>query len=135
MTRKLTPEELARIPVVIRDGTAVAHSSTEQVLKDLRNQGIRLVAMRCDSPHAVKEAVKRNLRGGGYSERRVKEGQLDRIGPRRQNLHRLSQTQTAHAQCPGVPGAFTLTSAAKHFSAKPTSFWIKADTNSSGHIE
>jgi LysR family transcriptional regulator, transcriptional activator of the cysJI operon len=59
--KTLTLKDLARIPLVIRDGHG-AHGSTEQILKDLRKNGVSSeIAMRCDSPQAVKEAVRQNL--------------------------------------------------------------------------
>ncbi len=59
--RKLTLKDLIRIPLVIRDGKG-GHGSTEQILKDLRKNGVSSeIAMRCDSPQAVKEAVRQNL--------------------------------------------------------------------------
>jgi DNA-binding transcriptional LysR family regulator len=59
--RKLTLKDLIRIPLVIRDGKG-GHGSTEQILKDLRKNGVSSeFAMRCDSPQAVKEAVRQNL--------------------------------------------------------------------------
>jgi DNA-binding transcriptional LysR family regulator len=59
--RKLTLKDLIRIPLVIRDGKG-GHGSTEQILKDLRKNGVSSeIAMRCDSPQAVKEAVRQHL--------------------------------------------------------------------------
>jgi len=59
--KKLPLKDLIRIPLVIRDGKG-GHGPTEQILKDLRKNGVSSeIAMRCDSPHAVKEAVRQNL--------------------------------------------------------------------------
>jgi len=59
--KTLTLKDLIRIPLVIRDGNG-GHGSMVQILKDLRKNGVSSdVAMRCDSPQAVKEAVRQNL--------------------------------------------------------------------------
>ena len=59
--KTLTLKDLARVPLVIRDGHG-RHGSTELILKNLRKNAIRSeIALRCDSPYAVKEAVRQNL--------------------------------------------------------------------------
>ena len=59
--KALKLNDLVRFPLVIRESNG-AHGTTEQLLKDLKNSGVRFeIAMRCDSPQAVKEAVRRNV--------------------------------------------------------------------------
>ncbi|MBI4525093.1 MAG: LysR family transcriptional regulator [Deltaproteobacteria bacterium] len=59
--RKLTLHELAAAPLIIRGEKRVT-STTEEVLRQLRDHGLRLkIAMRCDSSEAVKAAVRERL--------------------------------------------------------------------------
>jgi len=59
--RTLTVTDLSRLPLVIRQGKG-GTGTAEQILKKLKQLGFTFeIAMRCDSPDAVKEAVRRNL--------------------------------------------------------------------------
>lgn len=56
--RNLELTDLAQPPVVIREGRGATH----QLLKQLEGLGLKLnVALRCESPDAVKAAVRRNM--------------------------------------------------------------------------
>lgn len=56
---KMSLAELAQIPIVIKKGKAGETSRVEQALRRLEAKGVKLnIAMQCDSPHGVKEAVK-----------------------------------------------------------------------------
>ena len=80
--------DLARITLVIRHGKD-SHGTTEQILKDLRNNGGSFeIAMRCDSPQAVKEAVRRNV-GVGILFKTVVEADIRRGEFRKINLFGL----------------------------------------------
>ena len=90
--QKLTLKDLARTPVVIRGAKGVS-TTTERLLSKLKKQGVNFeVAMRCETPAAVKTAVrkkaglgillesnvKRDLRNGDFNA--VKPPGLDLLG-------------------------------------------------------
>jgi DNA-binding transcriptional LysR family regulator len=56
--QKLTVEELAQTPLIIRDGRGTSH----KMLNVLRSRGLKLnIALRCASPDAVKAAVRKKM--------------------------------------------------------------------------
>lgn len=70
---KLTLAELAQAPLVIKKGNAGEPSMAEQILKQVEKRGLKLnIIMRCDSPEAVKAAVKTGI-GLGVSYRDILE--------------------------------------------------------------
>ena len=61
----LTISDLSRAPLVIRGEKDGGMTATEEILKEIENRGVQLrIAMRCESPEAVKAAV-RNTMGLG----------------------------------------------------------------------
>ena len=86
--KTITPDDLVRFPLVIRVSNG-AHGTTEQILNDLRNNRVRFeIAMRCDSPQAVKEAVRRNV-GVGILFKTVVEADIRRGEFKKINLFGL----------------------------------------------
>lgn len=62
----LTAAELARAPLVIRADTDSGMSATEEILRELENHGVALnIAVRCQSPEAVKASVRKHM-GVGF---------------------------------------------------------------------
>ena len=59
--RELTLEEFERVPLIIRKVWR-AGGTTEQLLGEMKKKGLNPnIAMRCDSPESVKEAVSRKM--------------------------------------------------------------------------
>jgi DNA-binding transcriptional LysR family regulator len=59
--RELTLEEFERVPLIIRKAWR-AGGTTEQLLREMKKKGLNPnIAMRCDSPESVKEAVSRKM--------------------------------------------------------------------------
>ena len=60
--RSLAIADLARIPLVIRGEKDGGMTATEEILKRIESQGVTLrIAARCESPEAVKAAVRNNM--------------------------------------------------------------------------
>ena len=58
----LTISDLTRTPLVIRGDKDAGMTATEEILKEIETQGVQLkIAMRCESPEAVKAAVRNNM--------------------------------------------------------------------------
>ena len=58
----LTISDIARIPLVIRGEREGGLTATEEILREIQNQGVEIkIAMRCHSPEAVKTAVRNNM--------------------------------------------------------------------------
>ncbi len=73
---KLTLTELAQAPLVIKKGKTGELSISEQILKQVQTQRLRLnIIMHCESPEAVKAAVKTGI-GLGVSYRDIVEPNL-----------------------------------------------------------
>jgi DNA-binding transcriptional LysR family regulator len=74
--RRLVPlEKLAEFPLVIRENYD-GRGTVEQLLKQLRGRGLKLeIALRCDSPDAVKAAVQKGL-GLGIAYRDVIQSEI-----------------------------------------------------------
>ena len=70
--RKMTLQELAKTPLVIRGGRNL-RSTTESLLREIQKQGLRVnIVMRCEAPEAVKTAVAKRIGMGILSEDTVK---------------------------------------------------------------
>ncbi len=66
--RAVTLRELARAPLIVREGERTA-SVTSQVVKKLKRQGLKPdIVMRCDRPDAVRSSVEKGL-GMGVASR------------------------------------------------------------------
>jgi DNA-binding transcriptional LysR family regulator len=66
LARKSRPtlKDFADIPLVVREGKG-GRETSKQILKDLRKQGLNFeIGIRCESPEAVKMAVRSNLGAG-----------------------------------------------------------------------
>jgi DNA-binding transcriptional LysR family regulator len=58
----LAISDLARIPLVIRGESEGDMTATEEILREIQNQGVEIkIAMRCDSYEAVKAAVRHHM--------------------------------------------------------------------------
>lgn len=58
----LTLSDLARTPLVIRGEREGGMSTTEEILREIENQGSGVrIAVRCESPGAVKAAVRKRM--------------------------------------------------------------------------
>ncbi|MBI4523530.1 MAG: LysR family transcriptional regulator [Deltaproteobacteria bacterium] len=59
---RLTVFDLAHTPLVIRGERGAGLSATEEIIQKIENDGIKLkIAVRCESPEAVKAAVRKNM--------------------------------------------------------------------------
>jgi DNA-binding transcriptional LysR family regulator len=71
--KKLTLAELAMAPLIIKKGKEGQFSMAEGILKQVERRGLKLnIIMYCDSPEAVKAAVKAGI-GVGISYRDIVE--------------------------------------------------------------
>ncbi|MBI4528022.1 MAG: LysR family transcriptional regulator [Deltaproteobacteria bacterium] len=60
--KELTVSDLATTPLVIRGERAGGMSATEEILQEIENHGVKpKIAMRCESPEAVKVAVRKYM--------------------------------------------------------------------------
>jgi LysR family transcriptional regulator, low CO2-responsive transcriptional regulator len=72
--KKLDLENLAHTPIIVRD----AMDATDRILKEMKSRGLTAnVALRCASPDAVKEAVRRKM-GVGILFYNLLEGDIKR---------------------------------------------------------
>lgn len=110
-TNSLRLNDLVRFPLVIRVSNG-AHGTTEQILSDLEKNRVRFeIAMRCDSPQAVKEAVRRNV-GVGILFKTVVEADIRKGEFKKINLFGLKLAGTTcivyHKHKPLTPSAKAL---------------------------